>query len=260
MPIPPVNIPPYDPVEVVLNFARAIANDMGQSQAGNLLSDNQPYIFPLLNLSWRKLQDKLGNNAVEEFPQELIIFGIPPQNSTSFSDPAIQANIGFSGYYDGGGLNPNYFLPQDLEIPLRVWERPTGQDAKFIPMFPSRDGLPTNNKTSYNRIWEWRDDAIYFPGANQTLDFRIRYKRFLVDIPDQNLTVTQIPLLRCATALAYLVVEAFAASRGSTVTSTFTAEKDDAIKQLINSTTRKKQRTNYRRIPYSRRGNGRVGW
>lgn len=253
--LPPVNLPPYDPVEVILTFARAIANDMGQSAAGNLLADTQPYIFPLLNLAWRKLQDRLENNAIEDFPQELIIVGIPPQNAVSFADPAVQCYLGFSGYYDGGGMNPTFFLPQDLQIPIRVWERPTGQNARFIQMYPSRDGLPSNIKTSYNIMWEWRDEAIYFPGANQTLDFRIRYKRFLADMIGE--TNQPIPLLRCAVALAYLLIEVFATSRGSTVTPLFSAEKEDAIKQLINTTTRKKQRTNYRRIPYSRR---RVNW
>lgn len=252
MPIipPPSNTAPYDEVETILYFARVIANDAGISIAGNLLSDGQPYVIPMLNLAWRKLQDRLSNNNVEDFPQEVIITALPAQAQTAFADPAVQANLNFSTYFDGVSANPNFFLPGDCILPVRLWERVTGQDAVFIPMTQAKDGLPAVVKTSYLRWWEWREDAIYFSGANQSLDIRIRYKRLIADVTS---STTPIPLIRCAVALAYLFVEVFAAARGSIVLPVFQKEKEDAIKQLINQTTRKHQRINYRRQPYSRR-------
>lgn len=241
---------PYDEVETILTFARVIANDAGITIAGNLLSDTQPYVFPMLNLAWRKLQDRLSNNAIESFPQEAIITNLPAQSAAAFSDPAIQAYLDFNNYFDGSGYNPVYQLPQDMEIPLRLWERVTGQSASFIPMFQTRDGIPANGKGSYLRLWEWRDDKIYFAGANQNLDLRIRYRKILSDVSTTN---ESIPLIRCAVALAYLMVEIFATSRGSLVLPSISQQGEDAIKQLINQTSRKKQRNNYRRQPYSRR-------
>ena len=252
MPIPPNSLPPYDDVETILNFARVIANDCGISLIGNLLSDSQPYTFTMLVMAWRKLQAKLGNNAIEEFPQEFIITALPAQQAPAVQDPAIQAYLNYAGYDDGNTMNTNFRLPTDCEIPLRLWERVTGQMGDMIPMQPSIDGLPTRPKYGLLRDWEWRNDAIFFLGASQSLDLRIRYKRILNDPP--NLTTAPIPLIRCAVALAYLVVEIFAASRGSTILPVFQSEKEEAIKQIINTTTRKKQRTNFRRIPYSRRG------
>lgn len=253
MPIPPpINQPPYDAIETILYFARIIANDAGVSIAGNLLSDSQPYVLPMLNLAWRKLQDKLSNNGIEEFPAEGIIYGLPAQTASAFADPAVQAYLGYSTYFDGVGNNPSFFLPQDMKIPVRLWERVTGHNAQFMPMVQAKDGLTSMTKSSYLRMWEWRDDAIWFQGANQALDIRIRYKKILTDVAYPNTNV--IPLIRCAVALAYLVVEIFATGRGSVMIPSFMKEKDEAIAQIVNETTRKKQRTNFRRQPYSRRG------
>jgi hypothetical protein len=153
-------------------------------------------------------------------------------------------------YFDGAGYNPVYNLPQDMQIPLRVWERAAGVNATFLPMLQARDGIPATGKGSYLKLWEWRGDQLCFAGASQNLDLRIRYTRILLDNIDVN---TQVPLIRCAVALAYLTVEIFATSRGSLVLPAITQQGEDAIKQLINQTSRKKQRVNYRRQSYSRR-------
>lgn len=252
--IPPGGNPPYDAAETVLNFARVIANDCGLSLAGNLLSDNQPYVFPMLNLAWRKLQDRLGNNAIESFPEEIIIPGVPAQGPPALTDPTVFCYINYDSYFDGNSAIEGTQLPQDLQIPLRVWERATGNNGSWIPMSPSIDGLVSKPKSSLLREWEWLDDQLNFIGASQALDLRVRYRKFIPDLLSDSTEV--VPLLRCAVALAYLVVEIFAAGRGSTILPVFHTEKEDAIKQLINSTTRKQQRTNFRRQPYSRRARG----
>jgi hypothetical protein len=256
MPIPPPVTPPYDETDVILNFARVIANDCGLSLAGNLLADTQPYTFTMLQLAFRKLCNRLSNNSIEAFPEEIILTGIPAQGASALLDPAIQASLGYDGYNDGTGVFPNWALPQDLEIPLRVWQRVTGQNAQFLPVVPAVDGMETLPKGGLLNSWEWRGDAIWFPGASQSLDLRLRYKRIMQDPYPAG--ITPIPLIRCAVALAYLVVEIFAAGRGSTMLPAFNLEKEDSIKQIVNTTTRKNQRKNYRRIPYSRRGGGRL--
>lgn len=245
---------PYDPCETVLNFARVIANDCAISLAGNLLADSQPYTFTMLNLAWRKLQDRLVNNSLENFPVELIISAIPAQVGAALQDPSIQSRLGFDGYADGNpnSLNAAFVLPQDLELPIKLWERPTGQNAQHVEMFPVSDGLPSRAKSTMLREWEWRDDSLWFVGASASVDLRLRYQREIADMVADG--QTPVPLLEAAVPLAYLVVEIFAMGRGSTVTQQFGIEKENSIKDLINKTTRKKQRGNFRRQPYSRRG------
>lgn len=245
---------PYDEIETILNFARVIANDCAISLEGNLLSDSQPYTFTMLNLAWRKLQSRLSNNSIEAFPQEAIIIGLPAQTGTGLVNPAIKSFLNYQSYNNGSFDFPNFYLPQDMEIPIRLWERVTGHNSDFIPMRPAIDGLPSTVKTGFFKQWEWRDDCIFFPGASQQLDLRIRYKKIMPDFNQDQGVEQPIPLIRCAVALAYLTVEIFAGGRGSTILPVFQTEKEDAIKQIVNSTTRVKQRKNFRRIPYSRRG------
>jgi hypothetical protein len=243
---------PYDPVETVLNFARIIANDCALSIDGNLLADTQPYIYPMLNLAWRKLQDRLGNNAIEDFPAEEILHSITPVDADV--DQATQAYISFNGYYDGKVINAMPVLPPDLQEPVKLWERPSGTNLQFVPMTSAEGGIPAGlARGAFFGVFEWREDILYLVGSNRTNDIRIRYIRKMPDITSGNATTTPVPIIRCAVALAYLLVEIFSTSRGGTVTPAFSSEREGAIKQLINTTTRKKQRTNFRRLPYSRR-------
>jgi hypothetical protein len=257
IPAPIFKTPPYDDMDIILNFARVIANDCGLSLSGNLLSDDQPYTFTMLQLAFRKLCNRLANQSIESFPEEILCLELPSQNPDSFLDPAVQCYLGYNGYWDGASLYPYVYLPQDMEIPIKVWQRVSDQKAQFYLVTPAQDGIPTTPKGGLLQCWEWRGDAIWFPGSSQKLDLRIRYKRILPD-PTPDMVINNmnpaIPILRCAVALAYMVVEIFAAGRGSTILPAFSDEKEDAIKQIVNTTTRKNQRKNYRRIPYSRRG------
>lgn len=248
MPVLPSGAP-YDTTETILNFARVIANDCALSISGNLLSDAQPYTYTMLTLAWRKLQDRLGNNAIESFPEETII-SIPAMAAAALADVSTQIIVNFDGYFNGVGNLAAPVLPSDMVLPIDLWERPTGQlSSPFTRMAVSVGGLPTTPKTGKLGCWEWREDGIYMVGSNQATDVRIRYRKFLYDVLDSS----TVPLIRCATALAYLMVEVFSEARGGTVTAKFTAQKEDAIKQIINITTRKKQRTSVRRQSYSRR-------
>lgn len=242
---------PYDPVETVLNFARTIANDCEISIEGNLLSDSQPYIYPMLNLAWRKLQDRLANHSVEAFPAEELLANISPARNY---DPARQCFISFEGYFDGENVNDQPVLPPDLQAPIKLWERPSGTNSQFTEMRCMEGGIPASlARGGRMGVYEWREDIVYLLGSTQMVDIRLRYLRKMDDIVKGEEAQTPIPIIKCAVALAYLVVEIFAGGRGSTVTTFFADERENAIRQLINTTTRKKQRTNFRRKPYSRR-------
>lgn len=248
---------PYDSTDIVLNFARVIANDAQISLDGNLLSDTQPYTFQMLSLAWRKLQDRLGNNSIESFPSEVILSNISPIDKTLWTEPAAKVFINYDGYNDGVTMWTSPVLPQDLQIPLKLWERPSGQNAQFVPMHPSNSGLPSRPKINWLREWEWLNDQINMIGSTVVMDIRLRYKKFFIDPAGPR---DVIPILRCATALAYYVVEIFSVPRGGTVTQDFLREREDAVKQIINNTTRKKQYGNFRRRPYSRRGSTKLIW
>jgi len=249
--LPPATTAPYDTTEYVLNLARARAGDAGLTIAGNLLADNQPYTLVYLNSAIRTVQDMLMDNGVENYPQETVLFAMP---ATATLDPALYSYISYAEAFDGVNPHTSPLLPQDLLIPLRMYERLNGSLGQMVEMFPSNDGLPSRPKTAWNRQWEWRDDQINLVGATQVNDMRLRYDRYIPDI--SSLSQPQpIPIgVRCADALAWFVVAEFASPRGSVMVQDFWNRGAAAIQRIILRTTRKTQRNNNRRRSFDQIG------
>jgi hypothetical protein len=256
MPIipPPTPTVPFDTADTILNLARARLNDTILSAAGNLLADTQNYTFTLLNGAWRHLQEDLANAGTCALIQEVVLQGFPVVGST---DPSSQAFLNQQYYFDGQNywIPPDVgLLPQDLILPLRIWERQTQTNQIFTQVSPTNDGLPDLVKTNRNRVYEWRNNSIYMPGANIVVDFRIRYASYLPDIAANG--TAQVPILRCSDALAHYVCAEFAYSRGSPeavgVGNSFMGMGQAAMKRMLNREARQQQRGNHRKIGYSK--------
>ena len=240
----PVPTSVYDTAEYVLNLSRAIANDAQLSIAGSILADTQPYTFTFLNSMYRDLQDELTDSGVETFAQEAILTQIVP---VATPDPGIQVNINWTGYNNGTGNYDNPTLPADMVGPLRLWERQTGMVSDFVPMLPTSDGLPSTSQGSYLRWWEWRSDSIWMVGSVNEQDIRLRYNSWLPDLYDGT---SEVLIVRSSNALAYMMVAAFAASRGSPISTNLRGQAAEYIAKLTGRTSRRKQRASHRRRPY----------
>lgn len=248
--IPPVAVAPYDTVNTVLNTARVRLNDAIASLGGDVLTNAQPYTQQFANTAWRRMQDFLANLGYARLTQEVILTGLPPTES---ADPASQVWLNWSQYFDG----VNYFappntpvLPLDLILPLKVWERWTGQNAVFTPMEMWIDGIPTWTKQNRNLVWEWREDALYMPGSLNTMDLRIRYAAYLPDfitVGAVNWYDQPVPIVRCLDALANYICYEVSNSRGDQVATTFRADAEAAAKRLFNREVSQRQRVNIRR-------------
>jgi hypothetical protein len=245
--IPPVTAAPYDTAEYVLDLARAIANDAALTIEGNLLADDQPYTYVLLNQAWRTLQRKLANAGYERLLKEAVLTGFAPVVT---ANPALQVYFNWTEYNNGSNPYTSPVLPQDCILPLRLWERPTGTASQFVPMQPVNDGLPSVNQTAFFQVWDWRDDKVVLIGAVQQNDIRMRYAAYLPDITQQESGTTIVPIMRCADALANYLVWAFARARGSPLANQFMVAGDDCTKQILTYTARKRQRGSHRRKPY----------
>jgi len=242
--MPVIGVGGYDSAGYVLNLARSIVNDAAQSLAGNLLATSQPYTVPMLNSCYRELQSDLMNNGFEIFQNEYIVAQFPPSYIT---DPSVQCYLSFTGCFDGYNSFPNPHLPADLNTPLRLWERPSGTTQDYQEMLPVNDGLPSRPQTGTLQQWEWRGQEIYFVGANQLNDIRLRYIRYFRDLVDET-SVVEIPW--CDRALAFLMGRTFGAARGSPMWQYMDSKYDDALTSIVQATSRKKQRGSHRRRPY----------
>lgn len=243
--------PPYDTVETVLEVARVRLNDAIVSIGGEILTDTQPFTQTVVLIAWRRLQEYLAELGIVRLTREAILTGVTPVLSL---DPATQVFLNWTTYFDGVNYNDAPILPQDLLLPLRLWERVTGQNAGFAPMDNWLDGLPAWGKTACNRIWEWREDSIFLPGALQTMDIRLRYAAYLPDFVTQGKTQwynQPVPIARVLDPFAYFICSEMANARGDTDGAAFDQKAQAAAKRVFNREVRMKQRVNIRRIPRS---------
>jgi hypothetical protein len=245
-----------------MGFARAVANDMEVSSAGDLLSDITPGTLPMLNLAWREFQDALVNGGVEVLTRQADMVNFPP-NLTN--DPTAQAWIGFTQSFDGADYWPTPLLPFDMIEPLRIWQRQTGMDTGFIQVNPSIDGIVSSFSGSYIHAWDWREEKVFLTGALVNIDIRLRYSAYFNDFtPNQDgsfPSLAQVPIMRCAPLLAYFVAATFAGGRGSEYYDKLMGKGMGMLQSFFNRTARKKQRVNHRRRPYGS-GGGSIssGW
>ena len=111
-------------------------------------------------------------------------------------------------------------------------------------------GLPSRAQDTTLGIWEWRGDGLYFLGATQDTQIRLRYLKAYPDLTD----ATSPVLVRNAQeALAYATAALAAWSRGSPLAAKWDDAAADAIEDLIIATVKREQQSQRRRRPFSSR-------
>jgi hypothetical protein len=254
--VPTVGAAPYDTVDSVLNLARVRINDAIQTIGGDTLKNTAQFTQVIFNAAWRKMQDSLANKGYDGLVERVILTGIP---ATTDLDPASQCFVDWTQAFIGGTYYDAPVLPFDLIVPLKVWERPTGQGWGFSEMTNYMGGLPSCMKQGFNRVWQWHGNRIEFPGSLAIEDFQIEYAKYLADFldatDDQGLTVPwytlQVPIVRCQDALADYVAFEFTAARGDADALAFQASAEAKTGKIFNREVRQKQRVNLRRISRS---------
>lgn len=245
---------------LVLSVSAGVQNNVSFAAAiplGDIFADSQAYVLPTINLAWRKVQKKLADVGHPRMKKEVDIFSIPVVTN---QDPFSQQSISWTQFFDGTNFQspPSApVLPQDFISPLKLWERPSGMTVELHPMHPAGDSLKSRNKCSWNRMFDWREDAIYFPGSLLLMDMRISYSSFLPDIVvvQNSFAMTPVPIMRSADALAFYSAAIFATPRGGEmVAAGFEAKGDAAVDQITNSWEKLQQRSSFHRRAWGERG------
>jgi hypothetical protein len=169
---------PYGILETALQFARTRINDAIQSLSGDTLTDTAVFTIPIVNAAWRRVQFVLGDYGIPTLDRRLILPSVPLVTS---SDYGSQQYLNWTGFFDGTNLQTSPVLPQDFICPLSLAERATATGGTFYPMDKCLRGMPTVVKGALNRMWEWRQDSIYIPGATAAVDILLRYAGYLAD-------------------------------------------------------------------------------
>lgn len=282
-PITPTN--QYDTWAIILNAADARLGKRMPSlyrTSGGLMSLPQEMSRQLANNAWRRLQDGMCDCGSKRFQQDIILYDIPFVSGST--DPALVCQLSWSGFTDPyGNLATSWALPGDLVYPLWMSERWAGTCLPFPSpnkpnMNPRPDGIPRYPKESYNGTWQWKQDAIFFPGSTYSMDFWIYYRNYLPDATDVSGNSRwwnqPVQIMRCQDPLAWWVCREYAvsmsvdpsgdadsAAKWATAVAFFEAQALDATKKLVNRDFDIDNRgPGERRRPYGGGGGGGNNW
>ncbi len=236
---------PFDSAEYCLNQARAITNDVMESPAGDILTDDWPSTWTYLNIAQRKCQEYLAANGVETNIQEVFLYNTP---AVTNSDPSTQVWFTSTLFFDGTNNHPAPHLPANMILPWRVWTRFSGTQNPFFQVSPAKDGINGSMvQIPYPAVYDWRSNMLVFPGFTQMCDFRIRFDQYFPDLTGPS---SVIPYPRMTVALAYMTAYVFANARGDQMAAGL---KDDAYAELdniVSSSIRRRQRRGTSRRAY----------
>lgn len=221
----------------VTSLIRSLMNDANNNWATDAI------LLNYVNAAYRDVQDQVSNNGGDEFHDEaqLIVTAVPANQQ----DPGTQKVI------NDATPAPNQ-LPTNLKTPEKIWERRNTSTDEFIEMsnLSDKGGLPSRLQGTTLDVWEWRQDGIYFVGATQDNQIRLRYIAYFYDLTGPSDTI----LIRGAqNAIAFRAAELAGGARGSPLIEAADKLYVDVLETLINQNVRANQTQGVRRRPFSRR-------
>jgi len=234
--MPVVGSSAYNTAGQITSLVRSLLND----SQGNLFTDT--ILLPYANSAYRKVQRSLGNAGGGGFIQDDVLLIVPAVAQT---DTSLQVSI------TDATAPPNQ-LPTDLLVPLKIWERRNTSTDDFLEMvdLTRHGGLPSRVQDVTLSVWEWRADGLYFLGATQDTQIRLRYLKAYPDFTD----ATSPVLIRNAQeAIAYAAAAMAAWARGSPLAEKWDDAASDAIEDLVSAAVRREQQSARRRRPFSAR-------
>jgi len=234
--MPVVGSSAYNTAGQITSLVRSLLNDA----QGNLFTD--AVLLPYLNSAYRKVQRALGNTGGGGFIQDDVLLVVA---AVSAPDASLQVCV------SDATAAPNQ-LPTDLLVPLKLWERANGSTDDFAEMvdLTRHGGLPSRVQDTTLSVWEWRADGLWFVGATQDTQIRVRYLKAYPDLVD----ATSPVLVRNAQeALAYATAGLAGWARGSPLAEKWDDAASDAIEDLVSAAVKREQQSARRRRPYSAR-------
>jgi hypothetical protein len=234
--MPVVGSSAYNTAGQITSLVRSLLNDA----QGNLFTDT--VLLPYLNSAYRKVQRAIGNAGGGGFIQDDVLLVV---TAVAQQDASVQVSI------TDATAPPNQ-LPTDLLVPLKLWERTNLSSDDFAEMvdLTRHGGLPSREQDIVLSVWEWRVDGLWFLGATQDTQIRLRYMKAYPDFVD----ATSPVLVRNAQeALAYATAGLAGWARGSPLAEKWDAAAEDALEDLVVAAVKREQQSSRRRRPYSSR-------
>lgn len=246
----------YNTAEDVLNRLRAIVND-SEIAGGDILTDSAPFTFTILNGGYERVQLELAKAGIEVSLAEWWLIALPIMPTV---DPEARMVLDDSGcnilYPNGAGdvFSSTPQLPNDLVLPLDLYERQSGTTNCGSKMHQARTNLLSDSQQLFLVDWEWRADGIRTRGALQSQDLKIEGER---QLPQLASPTDPVPIRGVLNAAAYFAAMIFSESRDGEVAPQWKAHADEEIFLRLQVSSRRRQRRPARRRAYSSRSCGR---
>jgi hypothetical protein len=235
--MPVVGSSAYNTAGQITALVRSLLNDA----QGNLFTDT--VLLPYANSAYRKVQRALGNTGAGGFLSDDTLLVVA---AVAAPDASLQTSL------TDATAPPNQ-LPTDLLVPLKLWERPDSSSDDFVEMvdLTRHGGLPSRVQDTTLSVWEWRADGIYFLGATQDTQIRLRYLKAYPDLTD---ATSPVLVRNSQEAIAYATAALAGWARGSPLAAKWDEAAADAIEDLVVQAVRREQQSSRRRRPFSSRG------
>lgn len=216
---------------------RALLND----QPANWATDT--VLLPYVSSVYRTVQKKVANAGGGGFIQDNTLLVVPAVVS---QDASTQVVI------NDATAPPNQ-LPSNLLVPLKIEERPNLSTQDFIEMadLSQHGGLPSRLQGQSLNVWEWRADGLYFLGATQDTQIRLR---FLAAYPDVAGATDPILIRGAVDCIAHGAAAMAGFARGSPLADKMEGLFTDLLEDVILENVRREQNTGRRRRAFGMRG------
>jgi hypothetical protein len=252
-------------LQSMMDLFRSSINDDGGGQDGpqdGLIATNSaPFTLPFLNnaIKWvyRSLRN-IGDPAL--IIDNYLLLGIP---ALTGPNPAVQVSLGLLGYFDGFAMNSQWTLPAGAMGIDRAWERVSGTEGDFHQLREAADGLQPIQQTSTMRQYEWRGNAMWMPGAVESVDLRLRCKISLPSFQGTSLdfSTTYVPIFDCEDAIVDRMLVRYARRFSPEQLADAKAASAESIFELQQETVRQSQRKQNRRADWGEEAVGNfAGW
>jgi hypothetical protein len=199
-------------------------------------------LLQYVNSAYRKVQRALSNIGSPGFVNDETLLVVP---AVAGIDSALQVSI-------TDATPPPNQLPSNLIVPLKLWERISGSTQDFQEMtdLTNKGGLPSRAQGQILSVWEWRTDGLFFVGALQNTQIRLRYRAAFIPLSDGS---SSILIRDSEDAIAYMAAAMAGGSRGSPMATQWDTVGQDHLNDLVTAAVHQNQRAGTRRRPYSSR-------
>lgn len=249
-------------------FRSRINDDMSGANnvpgEGLIATDNSPFMLPFANSAFEDLYSDLrivrdpeliyDNYIVENLPTMVGPYGV------GAPAPETQVYLGYSGFFDGTQMHPQFKLPIWTRSVTRVWERQSNSGNDFVGMAEAAFGLPPVMQGALMRQWEYRQGSIWMPGALAQVDLRIRGTLNFIDyinivnpatgLGTLNFAGTYFPIQDSKNAVVAKMLTQYAERFSPESLAAVQAREDKMVKKLKQEIALRRQTVTYSRGDY----------